>query len=82
MLERLIHEPRAREIERPLLTLSSLNKINLNFFLNLVWKFPDSEQTLRQKKTNISSESIDFHQRYEVSGCVTKKLLRIPRRGL
>ena len=34
------------------------------------------------KKTNISSESIDFHQRYEVSGCVTKKLLRIPRRGL
>ena len=29
MLERLIHEPRAREIGQPLLTLSSLNKINL-----------------------------------------------------
>ena len=29
MLERLIHEPQAREIEQPLLTLSNLNKINL-----------------------------------------------------
>ena len=29
MLERLIHEPLAREIGQPLLTLSSLNKINL-----------------------------------------------------
>ena len=30
MLERLIHEPLAREIGQPLLTLSSLNKINNN----------------------------------------------------
>ena len=29
MLERLIHDPLAREIGQPLLTLSSLNKINL-----------------------------------------------------
>ena len=29
MLERLIQEPRAREIGQPLLTLSSLNKIDL-----------------------------------------------------
>ena len=29
MLERLIHEPLAREIGQPLLTLSSLNKIDL-----------------------------------------------------
>ena len=28
MLERLIHEPLAREIGQPLLTLSSLNKID------------------------------------------------------
>ena len=33
MLERLIHEPQAREIGQPLLTLSSLNKINLIFKL-------------------------------------------------
>ena len=33
MLECLIHEPLAREIGQPLLTLSSLNKINLTFNL-------------------------------------------------
>ena len=33
MLKRLIHEPLAREIGQPLLTLSSLNKINLIFNL-------------------------------------------------
>ena len=32
MLERLIHEPLAREIRQPLLTLSSLNKIDLIWF--------------------------------------------------
>ena len=32
MLERLIHEPLAREIGQPLLTLSSLNKIDLIWF--------------------------------------------------
>ena len=30
MLERLIHEPLAREIGQPLLTLSSLNKIEID----------------------------------------------------
>ena len=34
MLERLIHEPLAREIGQPLLTLSSLNKINFNLIFN------------------------------------------------
>ena len=33
MLERLVHEPRARKIGQPLLTLSSLNKINFNLIL-------------------------------------------------
>ena len=32
MLERLIHEPLAWEIGQPLLTLSSLNKIDLIWF--------------------------------------------------
>ena len=32
MLERLIHEPLAREIAQPLLMLSSLNKIDFDFF--------------------------------------------------
>ena len=35
MLERLIHEPRAREMGQPLLTLSSLNKINLILIFRL-----------------------------------------------
>ena len=38
MLERLIHEPLAREIGQLLLTLSSLNKIDLIWF-DLIW-FP------------------------------------------
>ena len=33
MLERLMHDPRAREIGQPLLTLSSWNKINLILIL-------------------------------------------------
>ena len=37
ILERLIHEPLAREIGQPLLTLSCLNKIDLNLILRVVF---------------------------------------------
>jgi len=33
-------------------------------------------------KSNISFESLDLYQRCEMSGYVTERLLRIPRRGL
>ena len=39
MLERLIHEPLAREIGQPLLTLSSLNKIDFDLILYFVCPF-------------------------------------------
>ena len=46
MLECLIHEPLAREIGQPLLTLLSLNKINL--IINLIYTWSERRPSLTE----------------------------------
>ena len=52
MLQRLIHEPRAQEIGQPLLTLSSLNKIDWL----IDWLIESAKRCLQQQSKGIDAK--------------------------
>ena len=52
MLQRLIHEPRAQEIGQPLLTLSSLNKIDWL----IDWLIESAQRCLQQQSKGIDAK--------------------------